>query len=79
MTQATPVAARAGKYLTFGLGEEDYGLEILKVREIMGLLDITSVPNTPHYIKGGREHPRQGHCHRRFAKQIRDDGDEDHG
>ena len=52
MNKAREVAARAGKYLTFGLGEEDYGLEILKVREIMGLLDITSVPNTPHYVKG---------------------------
>jgi len=52
MTQSSSVAARAGKYLTFGLGEEDYGLEILKVREIMGLLAITSVPNTPHYVKG---------------------------
>ena len=52
MVQSPTVAARAGKYLTFGLGAEDYGLEILKVREIMGLLDITSVPNTPHYVKG---------------------------
>ena len=52
MNQSSSVAARAGKYLTFGLGDEDYGLEILKVREIMGLLGITSVPNTPHYVKG---------------------------
>lgn len=43
---------RAGKYLTFVLGGEDYGLEILKVREIMGMLSITSVPNTPYYVKG---------------------------
>ena len=41
-----------GKYLTFGLGGEEYGLEILKVREILGLLSITSVPNTPYYVKG---------------------------
>ncbi len=43
---------RAGKYLTFVLAEEDYGLEILRVREIMGILDITTVPHTPHYVKG---------------------------
>jgi purine-binding chemotaxis protein CheW len=43
---------RAGKYLTFRLGNEEYGLEILKVREIIGLMDITKVPQTPHYIRG---------------------------
>lgn len=42
----------AGKYLTFTLDEENYGLEILSVREIMGLLAITKVPNTPNYTKG---------------------------
>ncbi|MHC4532964.1 MAG: chemotaxis protein CheW [Planctomycetota bacterium] len=41
-----------GKYLTFALGAEEYGLEILKVREIIGYMDITAVPQTPHYIKG---------------------------
>lgn len=44
--------ARAGKYLTFALGKEEYGLEILKVREIIGYLDITAVPQTPPYIRG---------------------------
>ena len=43
---------RAGKYLTFKLAEEEYGLEILKVREIIGLMDITSVPRTPGFIRG---------------------------
>jgi len=43
---------RAGKYLTFGLADEEYGLEILKVREIIGTMDITSVPRTPRFIKG---------------------------
>ncbi len=43
---------RAGKYLTFGLAEEEYGLEILKVREIMGMMDITAVPRTPEFVKG---------------------------
>ncbi len=42
----------AGKYLTFALGKEEYGLEILKVREIIGYMDITAVPRTPSYVKG---------------------------
>ncbi len=46
------VTDRAGKYLTFRLAEEDYGLEILKVREIIGMMDITPVPRTPEYVKG---------------------------
>lgn len=41
-----------GKYLTFGLAGEDYGTQILKVREIMGLLDITPVPQMPEFVKG---------------------------
>lgn len=40
------------KYLTFALGDEDYGLEILSVREIIGLLEITSVPRMPDFVKG---------------------------
>ena len=41
-----------GKFLTFQLQNEEYGLEILKVREIMGLMNITPVPQTPDYVKG---------------------------
>ena len=41
-----------GKYLTFRLDKEEFGLEIIKVREIIGMLDITSVPRAPVYIKG---------------------------
>jgi len=41
-----------GKYFTFQLGNEIYGLEILKVREIIGLMHITQVPRTPTYIRG---------------------------
>ena len=44
--------AKEGKYLTFALGNEEYGLEILKVREIIGYMDITAVPQTPDYVKG---------------------------
>jgi len=42
----------AGKYMTFKLAEEEYGLEILKVREIIGLMEITRVPKTSGYIRG---------------------------
>ncbi len=43
---------KEGKYLTFALGSEEYGLEILKVREIFGYMEITAVPQTPHHVKG---------------------------
>ncbi len=43
---------RGGKYLTFALGKEEYGLEILKVREIIGFMEITAVPRTPACVKG---------------------------
>lgn len=43
---------KEGKYLTFVLGTEEYGLEIMKVREIMGYLEVTSVPQTPHHVRG---------------------------
>jgi len=42
----------AGKYMTFQLAREEYGLEILKVREIIGLLEITRVPRTREFIRG---------------------------
>jgi purine-binding chemotaxis protein CheW len=42
----------AGKYMSFKLANEEYGLEILKVKEIIGLLPITPVPNTEAHIKG---------------------------
>jgi len=41
-----------GKYLTFVLCGEEYGIEILKVREIIGIMNITPVPQTPNYVKG---------------------------
>ncbi len=43
---------KEGKYLTFALANEEYGLEILKVREIIGHMEITAVPQTPAYVKG---------------------------
>jgi purine-binding chemotaxis protein CheW len=42
----------AGKYLTFTLDKEEYGIALLKVKEIIGMMPITSVPQTPEYVKG---------------------------
>lgn len=50
--EQTGLGAKEGKYLTFVLAGEDFGLEILKVREIIGMLDITPIPQTPGYVKG---------------------------
>lgn len=41
-----------GKFLTFFIGEEEYGLEILSVHEIIGIMDVTAVPRTPRHILG---------------------------
>jgi len=46
------VMAKEGKYLTFVLGSEEYGLDILKLREIIGYMKITAVPQTPEHVKG---------------------------
>lgn len=45
-------ALEGGKFLTFLMANEKYGLEILKVREIMGMMDVTSIPTTPAFIRG---------------------------
>jgi purine-binding chemotaxis protein CheW len=50
--RAGDAEGKAGKYLTFALGNEEYGLEILKVREIIGMMEITGVPRAPAYVKG---------------------------
>ena len=54
MTAATAIEIRAktGKYLTFALGKEEFGIEILKVREIIGYMTITAVPQMPVYVRG---------------------------
>jgi purine-binding chemotaxis protein CheW len=49
---AAQTDSRSGKYLTFQLSTEEFGIRVLKVREIMGLQDITPVPQTPPHIKG---------------------------
>ena len=46
------ISDKEGKYLTFTLAEEDYGIGILKIKEIIGMLPITSVPQTPEFVKG---------------------------
>ncbi len=43
---------REGKYLTFVLNEEEYGIGILKIKEIIGMMPITTVPQTPEFVKG---------------------------
>ncbi len=46
------MSGEESKYLTFKLADEEYGVEILKVREINGVMDITGVPRMPVYMKG---------------------------
>jgi len=60
--QSVKIDPRAGKYLTFFLDSEEYGVEILKVQEIIGRMPITPVPLTSSYIRGvinlrGNIHP----------------------
>jgi len=43
---------KEGKYLTFSMAEEEYGIGILKVKEIIGMMAITTVPKTPEFVKG---------------------------
>ena len=50
--QTQALLEREGKYLTFALANEEYGLEILKVREIIGYIEVTAVPQTPSYVRG---------------------------
>lgn len=64
MTNSAPIASNgkvsplssngdlAGKYLAFCLAKQDYGIAILQVREIIGLVDITRVPCTDSFIRG---------------------------
>jgi purine-binding chemotaxis protein CheW len=49
---SSPREDRAGKYLIFRLGGEEFGARVLKVREIMGIQEVTPVPHTPVFVKG---------------------------
>jgi purine-binding chemotaxis protein CheW len=51
-TNTSATAQLAGKYLTFALADEEYGLPVLRVREIIKMMDITEVPQVPPHIKG---------------------------
>jgi purine-binding chemotaxis protein CheW len=44
--------AVAGKYLTFSIGRESFGIDVLKIREIIRLVDITAVPQAPDHVRG---------------------------
>lgn len=50
--EITSMDHREGKYLTFTLANEEYGIGILKIKEIIGMMAITTVPQTPDFIKG---------------------------
>jgi len=50
--EITSLVHREGKYLTFSLGNEEYGIGILKIREIIGMMNITTIPQSPQYVKG---------------------------
>jgi purine-binding chemotaxis protein CheW len=49
---AVATMAQAGKYLSFRLGDEEYGLEILKVQEIVGAVGISPLPRAPDHVRG---------------------------
>ena len=51
-TPTVATATLAGKYLTFALADEEYGLPVLRVREIIKMMDITEVPQVPAHIRG---------------------------
>jgi purine-binding chemotaxis protein CheW len=46
------MGSKEGKYLTFSLAGEEYGIGILKVKEIIGMMPITTVPRAPASVKG---------------------------
>jgi purine-binding chemotaxis protein CheW len=50
--EAVKTDVRAGKYLTFQLGKEEFAVQVLHVREIMGVQEITAVPQMPYHVKG---------------------------
>jgi purine-binding chemotaxis protein CheW len=50
--ETAKIDPRAGKYLTFQLAKEEFAVQVLHVREIMGVQEITAVPQMPHHVKG---------------------------
>jgi len=51
-TSRKDTEGREGKYLTFSMLNEEYGISILKIKEIIGMMHVTSVPQTPEFVKG---------------------------
>ena len=51
-TGVKDMVEREGKYLTFSMADEEYGIGILKIKEIIGMMAITTVPQTPEFVKG---------------------------
>ena len=49
---ANSTKTTAGKYLTFLLGQDSYGVEIMKIKEIIGTIEVTAIPEAPIYVKG---------------------------
>lgn len=52
MSTATGSVGQTQQFLTFRLGEEEYGVDILSIQEIRGYSTITPLPNLPHYVRG---------------------------
>jgi purine-binding chemotaxis protein CheW len=48
----TQTAERGGKYLTFSLANQEYGVGILEIREIIGMMPITAIPQAPAFVRG---------------------------
>lgn len=77
MAELKVARAKAGKYITFTLAGEDYGLFILSVKEIIGMMSITRVPRTPDFVRGvinlrGKVHPVID-LRKRFGLDKKDD------
>jgi purine-binding chemotaxis protein CheW len=51
-TTATAAASLAGRYLTFLLGGESFGIEVIRIREIIRMTDITVIPQMPEFVRG---------------------------
>ncbi len=65
---------RGGKYLTFTMADEEYGISILKIKEIIGMLPVTTVSDT--WICKRRHQPsRKSYSGNRSAAEIRNRGD----
>jgi purine-binding chemotaxis protein CheW len=52
LAQAAAKETRSNEYLAFKLGQEEYGIDILKVQEIRGYESVTRIANAPEFIKG---------------------------